>query len=244
VARSQAALLDEIALTLGARAPDPEEVAAWLGWAEHLAADIADASAAVRAIEQTRVLNPLALTAAKVHPALRSALDRLDRCLAAERALLVLMAKEGSERGDAAGMSAGELRRVFAVALDDLASGLRAFGDLIGAEYRGGEPERIETTERTLDAVREARAVLTELALLDIDPRERSDLWMLHGSVLAAVDHLLDQLDLERDEPVGVARAVLALPEARSEARTRLGARWRRRAVGAPRAPSRGAGEG
>jgi hypothetical protein len=53
---------------------------------------------------------------------------------------------------------------------------------------------------RTLETVSETRAVLTELRLLDVDPRDRPDLWMLQGSVLAAVEHLLTQLDAARDE--------------------------------------------
>jgi hypothetical protein len=36
--------------------------------------------------------------------------------------------------------------------------------------------------------------------LIDVDPRRQTDLWMLQGSVLAAVDHVLRQLDLERGE--------------------------------------------
>ncbi len=42
--------------------------------------------------------------------------------------------------------------------------------------------------------------MLTELMFIDVDPREQTDLWMLQGSVLAAVEHVLRQLDLERAE--------------------------------------------
>jgi uncharacterized membrane protein YccC len=221
VARSQAALLAEIAATLGSRPPEAEEVAAWVDWTDHLTSDAAEASDAVRTVERTRKLNPLALTTATVHPVLRSALDRLDRALAAERALLVVLAKEAPDRERDDDPAASELRRAFAVALDDLASGLRAFGDLVGAEYDGTEPDRVVARVRTLDAVREARAVLTELTLLDLDPRQRPDLWMLQGSVLASVDHVLGQLDLERDasapllRPDAVRQAVAAAGTAR-----------------------------
>jgi hypothetical protein len=51
-----------------------------------------------------------------------------------------------------------------------------------------------------LENVRETRAVLTELMLLDVDPREQRELWMLQGSVLAAIDHAISQLDLEHTE--------------------------------------------
>ena len=53
---------------------------------------------------------------------------------------------------------------------------------------------------QTVEMVRESRAVVTELMLIDVDPRNQTDLWMLQGSVLAAVEHVLRQLDLEHSE--------------------------------------------
>ena len=206
LARSQGALLAEIAQTLGSRPPVQDEVAAWSEWTDHLARDSAEASSAVEAVERTRVLNPLALATATVHPALRGALDRLERCLAAERALLVVLTRAAARPEEEVDDAGVELRRAFAVALDDVASGLRAFGDLVRAEYDGSGDDRESARARTLDSVREARAVLTELALLDLDPRQRPDLWMLQGSVLAAVEHVLDLLDLEREAPVHLLR--------------------------------------
>ena len=94
VARSQSALLDEVALTLGARAPAPDEVAAWFDWIEHIATDIDDAETAVRAAEDSRRWNARALAVAKVHPGLTWALERLQRCLTAEHALLTAIAKD------------------------------------------------------------------------------------------------------------------------------------------------------
>lgn len=202
VAHSQAALLDEVALTLADRTPHLEEVQAWSGWTEDIAAGIADASVAVDAVAESRRLNPRALAAAKVHPGLRAALDRLERCLAAERALLVVIGKESPSLDLGSDRSFGpELRRAFAVVLDDVADAVRGFGDLVSAEFGGGNGDRVdEVLERTLDIVRETRAMLTELVLLDVDPREQTGLWMLQGSVLAAVEQVLLQLDLEQGE--------------------------------------------
>jgi hypothetical protein len=226
LARSQAALLGEIAVTLASHPPGREEVAAWLDWSGHLVTDAADASAALRTVEQTRVLNPLALTTATVHPALRAALDRLERCLAAERAMLTILTKAEPHREQEDDPAAEELRRAFGVVLDDVAAGLRAFGDLVAAEYDGAAGDRGSARDRTLDAVGEARAVLTELTLLDLDPRQRLDLWMLQGSVLASVDHVLEQLDLEREAPMHLTRpdATEAIPVVgrRGGARLRL----------------------
>jgi hypothetical protein len=202
VTRSQAALMDEVALTLGRRAPHPEEVQAWFDWTEHIRGEMAEAGATVQAAKESRHLNPRALAAANVQPGLRSALDRLERCLSAERALLDAIGREAaSGGGESLEGPEGELRAAFAVVLDDVADGLRAFGDLIGEEYGNGRIDRAdEALERTLDIVRETRAVLTELMLLEVDPREHAELWMLQGSVLAALDQVLRQLDVEQTE--------------------------------------------
>ena len=202
VARSQASLLDEVALTLADRTPLAEEVRAWFAWSEEIGRDVADASVAVRAVEESRRLNPRALAAAKVHPGLRAALDRLERCLAAERSLIVVIGREApAPAAESERSFSPELRRAFAVVLDDVADALRGFGDLVAAEFGGGNVDRIgELLEQTLDVVRETRAVLTELVLLDVDPRQQTDLWMLQGSVLAAVEQILLQLDLEQRE--------------------------------------------
>ncbi|HEY0374812.1 MAG TPA: aromatic acid exporter family protein [Amnibacterium sp.] len=199
VARSQAALLDEIASTLGERPPEPEELEAWAAWAEHIGTEVVEASLAIRAIEEARRLNPRALGSARLDPTLRSALARLDRCLAAERALLVVLGGQEARPTGAPGPTAGDVRRAFAVLLDDIAGALRAYGDAAGAADRR-PADREAALSRTLETVRETRAVLTELRLLDVDPRGRPDLWMLQGSVLAAVEHVLAQLDAARDE--------------------------------------------
>jgi hypothetical protein len=207
VARSQAALLDEVALSLTDRSPHPEEVAAWFAWTEDIRRDVDAAAAAVRTVEESRRLNPRALTADVVHPGLRDALDRLDRCLAAERALLVVIGREAPAPGGAADRSfSPELRRAFAVVLDDVADALRGFGELVSAEFGGGGVDRVDDLfARTLEVVRETRAVLTELVLLDVDPRQQTGLWMLQGSVLSAVEEVLRQLDLEHIERRGAA---------------------------------------
>jgi uncharacterized membrane protein YccC len=202
VTRSQAALMDEVARALGGRPPHPDEVKAWFEWTDDIADELRTASAAVETVRESRRFNPRALAMDVVYPGLRAAVDRLERSLAAERALLVVIGKEApAERGGLPDPTAAELHRAFAVVLDDLANGLRAFGDLVEAEYGRGTQDRAdEALERMLESARETRAVLTELMLLDVDPREQKELWMLQGSVLAAIDHAVSQLDLEHTE--------------------------------------------
>ena len=231
VARAQAGLLDEVALTLANQAPHVEEVQAWFDWCDDIGRDIHNASAAVEALGESRRLNPRALVAAKVHPGLGSAIDRLDRCLAAERALLEVIGREGqSAPDDVQEPSGSELRRAFAVVLNDLADAVRAFGDLVSAEYgRGNADEVDEVLRRNLDIVRETRSVLTELLLLDVDPLENANLWMVRASVLAAVEQLLVQLDLERVEAPSepwLSRRIPLLPSSHSLNITNALAQW------------------
>ncbi|HWI33090.1 MAG TPA: aromatic acid exporter family protein [Lapillicoccus sp.] len=201
VARSQAGLLDEVALTIASRTPHPDEVTAWLTWADHIDADAESAAASVEAIVKSRKLNPLALASATVHPGLNDALGRLESSLASVRAVLSVVAMQASAQEATDSPAAAELRRAFGVLLADLASGLRSFADVIDAEFGSGNVDRVEeATDRTVEIVREARAVVTELMLIDVDPRVQTDLWMLQGSVLAAVEHILGQLDLEHSE--------------------------------------------
>jgi Aromatic acid exporter family member 1 len=202
VARSQAGLLDEVAITIASRAPHPEEAAAWLAWVDHIDADLDSAATSVHAVAQSRKLNPLSLASATTHPGLADALGRLNGVLGGVRALLSTLALQASGSGaEAGGPVAAELRRAFAVVLDDLASGLRSFAQLIDAEFGSGDLDRVdEALHHTVERVREARAVVTELVLIDVDPRVQTDLWMLQGSVLAAVEHILRQLDLEHAE--------------------------------------------
>ncbi|GAA3553220.1 aromatic acid exporter family protein [Microlunatus spumicola] len=219
VARSQAALLNEVALALGERASQPEEVAAWSDWVEDLESEITTAFAAVRAAEESRTLNARALTTARVHGRLRSGVDRLDRCLTAERTLLgaVAAAPATPDTEDSVG---ADLRRAFAVILDDVADGLRALGDVLGAPpgQRSATQPGL-AADRLAEIVRESRAVLTELVLLDVDTRRHADLWLVQGTMLSAVDQVLTQLDLDREPPttdVGPRwRGLPALPRRR-----------------------------
>lgn len=217
VARSQSALLDEVALTLGQRAPHADEVAAWSDWVEAIAADIVDAEKAVHAARDSRRWNARALSVAKVHPGLGWALERLERCLTAEHALLAALAKDTGSVGDG-GSATIELRTAFAVVLDDLANALRAFADVVTAEFGPGDSRQVDAAvARSVDVVRETRAVLTELMMLDVNPREHTDLWLLQGSLLSAVDQILTNLDLEhtvgRTEPWLIRHGVRSFPD-------------------------------
>jgi len=196
VARSQAALLHRVVDALEVRLPDAGEAASWLNSLDSIGRDVANASEAVDAVEERRKLNPRALAALRIHPELRVGLQRLDQCRSAERALIVIF-KQETTTPRAGDDRTRDLRVVFSVVLDSLSQGLDVFGHLIVSD-------RIESAEQARDRlaeiVSETRARLTGLATIDVDARADGSTWMLQGSILACIDHILRQLDLEHPE--------------------------------------------
>jgi hypothetical protein len=112
-----------------------------------------------------------------------------------------MLAEVPEEDADPAGAVVPEpfdedVRWAFAVVLSDIADCLRAFGQLVLAESENREPEAEEALGTSLEILRETRARLTELFISR--PRDPVGMWLLRGSVLAAVEQVLLQLDLER----------------------------------------------
>ena len=144
---------------------------------------------------RSRRLNPRAVGTADTGPDLRTGLDALEHSAVALRALYRSIADRLRDQAEGEQVYDPDIREVFAVLLDDLALAIRRFGILVRAEADlAAEPHEEELAE-ALDATREARVRLTELLL--VDPRDRPEEWELHGALLAAVERVLNELDLD-----------------------------------------------
>lgn len=243
VADATAAPLDQAGEALTVGPVSRAQVEAWLDRVRSAGRDVAEAAEAVAALRDSRRLNPRALATRDVEPLLTSGLAILDRCLLAIRALLAIVLTElpaAQRRDDPYGE---DLRAAFAVVLHDVADCLRAFGHLVEAEARGEQ----EATERALadhlEILRETQAILTELML--VAAPDDTSAWLLRGSILAAVEQVLDQIDLEerarerlqweeqeRAKPVSqlpsLVQAALPHPERPSLRGLPPGTTWRR----------------
>ena len=245
VAEATAAPLDEAGQALTTGPVSREQVETWLDSARTAGRDVAEASEAVTALRDSRRLNPRALATRDVEPLLASGLAILDRCLLALRALLAIVLTElpaSQRRDDPYGE---DLRAAFAVVLHDVADCLRAFGRLVEAEARGQEAATEQALDAHLEILRETKAILTELML--VAAPDDTSAWLLRGSILAAVEQVLDQLDLderararqrwaeqEQGRPVTqlptLVRAALPHPERPYLRGLPPGTTWRRRA--------------
>jgi hypothetical protein len=153
------------------------------------------ATIAVERLKDSRRLNPRALGTTDVEPVMASGLSTLEGCLHAVRALLTVMRTE-VPGGDAPDDPYGaELRDAFAMVLDDVADSVKGFGALVVAEAANREEEVERRLDRSLDVLRETKAVLAEL--ITVQPGQQESSWLLRGSILAALEQVLAQLDVE-----------------------------------------------
>jgi len=174
--------------------PTREEALRWLQEARDLARYVDAADRAVLDLRDSRRLNPRAIREMDTEPVLRSGLDALERSIVAMRGLFRAMADGLLEERESIEHSP-ELFGAMGVLLEDLADGLRAYGALVRADAEEGGAASDAALAEALDALRATRAHLTELLI--VDAGKSRDHWMLSGSLLADVDRVLRELDLE-----------------------------------------------
>jgi hypothetical protein len=173
-----------------------ERAVRWLGEARQLTHDIPNVGAALLQAEESRRLNLRALGTADSGPGLRHGLEALEHSAVAVRSMLRSFV-DAVQGYDAQGRELDEdVREAVALLLHDLATGVRSFGRLVQAEADAGvdPPELVELRE-ALDGLKEARARVTDLVL--IDPRGDTTLAVLNFALLATVERLLRELDLD-----------------------------------------------
>ncbi|XVX21220.1 FUSC family protein [Actinomycetota bacterium] len=223
----------------------------WLDDARAVSVRVGEASELVAEVKDARMLHPASLATRSAEPTLRTGLSTLESTALAVRSMLTLVQRAAPEEapeavGDDDGFG-GEVRAAFAHVLETMSGSVEAFGELLEAEVAGREEEAARALAESLDGLRESRAVLTELMF--VDARAEPTLWLLRGSILSAVEAVLDQLDVDQR---GRLRSELAddqrLPPLEVWSRSRQSARERRgqpwRTARPPRQRPDGAGPG
>lgn len=223
-----ARLLDEVAEGI-ATAVTPDRAQEWLEEARRLSNSTERLDQLLAHARDSRRLNPRAVGRPDTLPDLRAGLVTLEHCAVALRGLYRSVADRVRDQPEAEHLYGEDIRGAFAVLLLELAEALRSFGALVRAEAEAGDPDPAELAERghgdklaaALESVHEPRARLAEL--LSVDPREAPDQWEQRGALLAAVERVLRELDLEEHARERQRRRRLA-EEARASSRpvTRL----------------------
>jgi hypothetical protein len=195
VAEATAAPLNAASTDLAKGPINREQVRDWLDRVHAGGLRLTSATKTVATLKDSRRLNPRALGTTDIEPVLASGLHTLESCLLAIRALFTVLLAELPTEDRPDDPYGEELRAAFAIVLHDAADCIRAFGSLVLAEVEEREEEAERSLDESLDILRETQAVLTELMM--VDPQENKSSWLLRGSILAAVKHVLDEFNLE-----------------------------------------------
>jgi len=156
---------------------------------------VASARRIINSLKDSRRFNPRALGTIDVEPVLGTGLDTLEHCLLDIRSLLTVISAEIPAEESPDDPFGEDLRSAFAVVLHDAADCLRAFGSLVVAEAEEREDEAEHALAESLEMLRETRAILTELMM--VNAQDNTSAWLLRGSVLGALGQVLTRLDLE-----------------------------------------------
>jgi hypothetical protein len=195
VAEATAVPLDAASKALMEGPIRDEQVQGWLDLIRAGTRRLKSATDTVVSLKDSRRFNPRALATTDIEPVLASGLQRLESCQLAIRALFVVLLAEVPTEDRPDDPYGEELRAAFAVVLRDVADCIRAFGSLVLAEVEEREEEAERSLDESLDILRETQAILTELITVNVGENKSS--WLLRGSILAAVEHVLNQLNLE-----------------------------------------------
>lgn len=192
-ARRQADLLDRVAddATKQIVNHDADE---WLAEARILSNSAGDVDRLLRQAAESRRLNPRALSTTDTGPDLRYGLDALEHSAVALRAVYRSIADRVRDQAEGEQRYPAEVRAGLALTLRGLGRALRAFGALVWAEA-DGRPADSRDLSQALAVARDEAARLS--LLMAVDPNEDRALWELNGSILAAVERVLSELDVE-----------------------------------------------
>jgi hypothetical protein len=176
-----------------------EEVAPrWVDDARRLDGYVTRLDRALVQADESRRLNPRAVGTPNTGPQLRTGLDTLEHCIVAIRSLCRAIAEGARAWPDDDRERLPQVRDALATLLRDLAQAVRAFGAVLRVEVEGVEEiAHVGDADlaKALDALHRDRGELTRLLL--VDPAGDPDRWQLHGALLASVDRVLRELDVD-----------------------------------------------
>ncbi|MBL1069067.1 aromatic acid exporter family protein [Streptomyces sp. 7-21] len=170
-------------------------VAARLEEARRLDQEVSEVDASLSQAEESLRLNPRVKEGLLTRMVLRTGLDTLEVCAVLLRSLTRTLTDLAQHRRNEPLFeteTAGTLRELFT----RLGDAVSAFAVLITSQVSANAEEAEARLTEELDTCRSLRERVARMLLARVQEHPRQ--WQLHGALLANVDRMLDELDVER----------------------------------------------
>jgi uncharacterized membrane protein YgaE (UPF0421/DUF939 family) len=173
-----------------------QQTMSWLHEARRLDNEIAQVDGALSRAEESTRLNPRVRQGMQARLILRSGLDTLEVCAVVLRTLCRSLADLSQGRSGEESVYGGELAAGLDQLFQHLAGAVDSFGRLITAQVTAGA----ERAEAELGhALNDGRADRDRIGrLLRSETEREPERWELHGALLANVDRILNELDVDK----------------------------------------------
>ncbi|SOD58474.1 Uncharacterized membrane protein YgaE, UPF0421/DUF939 family [Streptomyces zhaozhouensis] len=194
-ARRMRQLLVRLSEEASEREPRLTTLAEKLEEARQLDQDVAQVDASLTQAEESLRFNPRAKEPVLTRIVLRTGLDTLEVCAVILRTLSRNLTDLSALRGDQP-LFPEDVAPAVRELLSNLAGAVDSYATLITSQVSSDADEAEAFLEVELDAARVSREHVAQLLLARV--QEHPKQWQWHGSMLAEVDRLLDELDSEK----------------------------------------------
>lgn len=194
LARRVRHLLLLIAEELGNPTP-VERAAARLHEARRLDQDIAEVDAALRQAEDSLRLNPRVREGLLSRLVLRTGLDTLEICVVVVRVIARSLTDLAKRRQENEPLFPPDVAVALEELLEHVGSALVSFAVLVTTQVSRNAEEAESRLAAELAAAAAARERVAEMLKRGVEENPKA--WQLHGALLAEIDRILDELDLE-----------------------------------------------
>ncbi|MEU6082437.1 aromatic acid exporter family protein [Streptomyces sp. NPDC047108] len=172
-----------------------EDAVAWLHEARQVDNGISDVDAQLNRADESMRFNPRVREGLLARLVLRSGLDTLEICAVVLRTLSRSLADLTRERRSEL-VYEGEVAGVMSELFAHIADAVDSFGRLITAQVSSNAEMAEEQLGEALAEGRRTRRRIDDLLWAEM--KKEPAKWELHGALLANVDRLLNELDVER----------------------------------------------
>lgn len=217
-ARRMRQLLVRLSEEADEREPRLPKLSDKLEEARQLDQDVAQVDASLTQAEESLRFNPRAKEPVLTRIVLRTGLDTLEVCAVILRTLSRNLTDLAARRGDQP-LFPEDVAPAVRELLSNLAGAVDSFATLITSQVSSAADEAEAFLEVELDAARISREHVAQLLLARV--QEHPKQWQWHGSMLAEVDRLLDELATEK-RSANLAKELDRVSREEREQETRL----------------------